>query len=112
MKIEKLNIKYASLILVILIKLSESVSLIVGHSHHNKRQQPQLIPTLTLDVEPHHGIEPSTSHAAAITDYYFPVGAGLFNFTCTIKHPSFKYKLTITKEQVFNSKLFFSSFTF
>lgn len=82
-----------------------SASYIVGHYHHNKRQQPSLVPTLTLDVEPHHGIEPSHAHPLATPDYYFPVDAGLFNFTCTIKHPSFKFKLTMTREQIFNSKI-------
>lgn len=98
---------FSSIFYLIFITNKNAVeSLAVGHYHHNKRNQPQLTPTLTLDVEPHPGIVPSHVHPTAVPDYYFPVDAGLFNFTCTIKHPSYKYKLTITREQIFNSNLF------
>jgi hypothetical protein len=79
----------------------------VGHSHHMKRQQQSLVPQLTLDVEPHHGIEPTNLHTP-VPEYHFSQDSNLlFNFTCTIKHPSYKYKLTMTKEQVFHSRLLF-----
>ena len=78
-------------------------ALSVGHSHHNKRQQSSMnAPMLTLDVEPHAGIQPSHSQTQAVPDYYFPVDAGLFNFTCTIKHPNY-FKMIITRERVLNS---------
>jgi hypothetical protein len=80
---------------------------VVGHSHHNKRQQPGLTPSLNLDVGPHSVIQPSTAPKREIPEYYFNTGAKLFNFTCTIKHPSFRYKLSITREQIYNSKPFF-----
>lgn len=70
----------------------------MAHSHHNKRQQPAKTPQLTLNVEPHHGIEPHHSHPSVVRDFYFPLGASLFNFTCTIKHPSHRYRLLITRE--------------
>jgi hypothetical protein len=79
---------------------------VIGHSHHNKRQQPGLTPSLNLDVGPHSVIQPSTAPRKEIPEYYFTTGAKLFNFTCTIKHPSFRYKLSITREQIYNSKLF------
>jgi hypothetical protein len=99
------NLIIFSSIFYLILTINKNVveSLAVGHYHHNKRNQPQLTPTLTLDVEPHPGIVPSHVHPTAVPDYYFPVDAGLFNFTCTIKHPSYKYKLTITREQIFNS---------
>lgn len=81
-------------------------SLAVGHYHHNKRQSINQQPMLTLDVEPHAGILPTHAQTAAVPDYYFPVDAGLFNFTCTIKHPSYFNKLVITRERLLNSKIF------
>jgi hypothetical protein len=81
-----------------------AMSMLAGHYHHNKRQQSGLSPTLTLDVEPHPGLTHSYVNHTPITEYYFPVDSGILNFTCTIKHPSFKYKLTMVREQVFNSK--------
>ena len=81
-----------------------SMSMLAGHYHHNKRQQSALSPTLTLDVEPHPGLVHSYANHTPITEYYFPVDSGVLNFTCTIKHPSFKYKLTMVREQLFNSE--------
>lgn len=74
----------------------------VGHSHHNKRQSMKSTPMLTLDVEPHAGILP-THPQAPVPEYLFPVDAGLFNFTCTIKHPGFFNKLVITRERLLNN---------
>jgi hypothetical protein len=87
---------------------SSPASFMVGHSHHNKRQQPSNTPQLILNVEsePHHGIEPSQIQRPSPPDFYFPVTASLFNFTCTIKHPQYRYKLIITREQTRKSTWF------
>lgn len=71
---------------------------IVGHSHHMKRQSSSKMPTLTLDIEPQHGIDP-THTDPEVPLHRFPVDSGRFNFTCTIKHPQHRYKLTISREQ-------------
>lgn len=87
------------LMLVMAVTSAEALAL-VGHSHHMKRQQPNL-PLLTLDVEPTHGID--TSHKdPEVPLHRFPVDSGRFNFTCTIKHPSHRYKLTVMREQQLN----------
>jgi hypothetical protein len=92
-----------AVVLLIAADVAWSASGGVGHSHHMKRQQQQL-PQLTLDVEHHTGIEHNPA-AHPMPEYYFSQDQNLlFNFTCTIKHPSYKYKLTMTKEQVFHSK--------
>jgi hypothetical protein len=86
----------ATLLIIATVMIERREAAAMGHSHHVKRQQPNL-PQLTLTVEPLHGVEPP-SHIP-IPDYHFPVDSGLFNFTCTIKHPQHRYKLSISKEQ-------------
>ena len=91
------------LVAILLINAPIACGLAVGHSHHNKRQSIKSTPMLTLDVEPHAGIQPTHPQTSAIPEYFFPVDAGLFNFTCTIKHPGFFNKLVITRERLLNS---------
>ena len=86
----------ATLLIIATVVIDRREAAAMGHSHHVKRQQPNL-PQLTLTVEPLHGVEPP-SHIP-IPDYHFPVDSGLFNFTCTIKHPQHRYKLSISREQ-------------
>jgi len=86
----------ATLLIIATVMIERREAASMGHSHHVKRQQPNL-PQLTLTVEPLHGVEPP-SHIP-IPDYHFPVDSGLFNFTCTIKHPQHRYKLSISREQ-------------
>lgn len=88
----------AAALIVLASQLGVSAAAMIGHSHHVKRQQPNM-PQLTLNVEPSHGIEPTHAPAAQPPDYHFPVESSLFNFTCTIKHPQHRYKLSIIKEQ-------------
>ena len=102
------NVGAAMLLMLLVLattSTSEARAAIVGHSHHNKRHQPGLSPMLILDVEPHTGAHTTNQHTAPIPEYYFPIDSGLLNFTCTIKHPSYKYKLTITRETIPNSEL-------
>lgn len=90
-------------LLMLFVEECAGKSLLVGHYHHNKRQMKRLNPQLTLDVEPHPGLTQAFANHTPVTEYYFPIDSGRFNFTCTIKHPSFRYKLTITREQIFNN---------
>jgi len=94
-------------LIIMMMNTQTASSIAVGHYHHNKRQSINQPPMLTLDVEPHAGILPTHAPTAAVPDYYFPVDAGLFNFTCTIKHPSYFNKLVITRERLLNSESIF-----
>ena len=66
-----------------------------------KRQQ--LTPTLTVDVGPPSADRP-VSQTGAPVDFYFPVDSPIFNFSCTIKHPSYRYSMSMTREQISNSE--------
>jgi len=61
------------------------------------------MPTLTVDVGPQSPTVPNLLNQENTVEYYFPEGASLFNFSCVIKHPSFRYKIQITREQELNS---------
>lgn len=89
----------------ILLNLNKAYGLAVGLNQQFKRQSANNLPMLTLDVEPHAGVLPSHAQTSttAVPDYYFPIGAGLFNFTCTIKHPSYFDKLVITRERLLSN---------
>ena len=73
--------------------------------HHNVKRQDgkKLMPTLTVDVGPQSPTVPNLLNPENTVEYYFPEGASLFNFSCVIKHPSFRYKIQITREQELNS---------
>jgi hypothetical protein len=103
-------IAITTIIYAIQLQHVDSMSMLVGHYHHNKRQQSGLSPQLTLDVEPHPGLAHTYVNHTPITEYYFPADSSVLNFTCTIKHPSFKYKLTMMREQVYNSEFRFKHF--
>lgn len=73
-----------------------------------KKRQHSFI--LTLDVNPNQGIEPTQTHSSKlISDYYFPIDSPILNITCTVMNPSFKSRLSITKEQKFDGIFFRSS---
>lgn len=72
------------------------------HSHHMKRQGgggPQL-PQLHLEVASDKTFSNAYPHAST-PEYHMSQSDNIaFNFTCNIKNPSHKYKLTMTKEQI------------
>lgn len=60
----------------------------------------QLIPTLTVDIHPPYS-QISTSFDT-IKEYHFPVGK-MFNLSCDIKHPKFKFSIEIKRKQLLNN---------
>jgi hypothetical protein len=62
------------------------------------------MPTVTVDIAP------STSEyeqSGKPDTLFYPLNKQgfLFNFSCTIKHPSYRYKMTIVREQTINGKV-------
>jgi len=60
-----------------------------------------LIPTLTVDVAPTFSQLPVPFNTGMM-EYHFPVGK-MFNLSCVIKHPSFRYHLSIKRRTIFNN---------
>ena len=65
-----------------------------------KRHVPKLVPTLTVDVAPSltHS-SPVALHQDNIVEYWFALDE-IFNLSCVIKHPSYKYFISIIREQI------------
>lgn len=84
---------------------SKSIDSSIEHSiqkrQDNKKMVPTLTPTLTVDIGPQS--PPMIPFQEDVSEYYFPVNATLFNFTCVIKHPSYRYKMKVTREQEYNN---------
>lgn len=78
---------------------AKSIDSIHDHSIVKRQTVPPLTPTLTVDV----GSQPPILPFPEVDEFYFPVNANLFNFTCMIKNPSYRYKMKITREQEFNN---------
>lgn len=74
-------------------------------AHLIKKRQHSFI--LTLDVNPSKGIEPAQIHSSKlISEYHFQIDSPILNITCTVMNPSYKSRLSITKEQKFDGKFF------
>ena len=65
-----------------------------------QNKPPVPLPQLTLDITQDARILP-TPHGDPVPKYDFKID-DVLNFTCTIKHPSFKYKMRIVKTSKFN----------
>jgi len=82
--------------------LVESMS-IEQQQKHSIMKRNTIKPTLTVDIGPQSSSVPSVLNQDSILDYYFPVDGQLFNFSCVIKQPSFRFKIALLREQELNN---------
>jgi hypothetical protein len=87
------------LIAVLLLVDVESISI----DQHFIMKRNTIRPTLTVDIGPQSSSVPSVLNQDSISDYYFPVDGQLFNFSCVIKQPSYRFKIALLREQELNN---------
>ena len=87
------------LIAILLLVDVESISI----DQHFIMKRNTIRPTLTVDIGPQSSSVPSVLNQDSISDYYFPVDGQLFNFSCVIKQPSYRFKIALLREQELNN---------
>ena len=74
----------------------------ITSSSLQKRYSISFIPTLSVQIGSSVGQLPVPFNNGSIMDYQFPVGK-MFNLSCMIKHPSFRYHMKIKRNQIYNN---------
>lgn len=73
-----------------------------SNAHTIQKRGFNLVPTLTVDVAPILSQLPDPFNMGSIKEYHFALGER-FNLSCVIKHPSFRYHMTIKRRALLNN---------